>query len=349
MLTEKEILQALSHVQEPELHRDIVSLNMVRNIQIADGNVDFTIVLTTPACPLRDQIQREAMNAVKKLPEVKTVSVRLDASVPSDLRIAGQLNLPVKSTIAIASGKGGVGKTTVAVNLAVALAQAGAQVGLLDADIYGPNIPTMMGVNARPQINRAEKIIPLQAFGVKVMSMGLLVTPEQAMIWRGPMLHSALRQFLSDVDWGALDYLIIDLPPGTGDAQLTLAQSVPLTGAIIVATPQDVALADVIRGIAMFEKLEVPVLGVVENMSYFICPHCGERTDIFAHGGAQRLAEKMHVPFLGEIALDPKIRLGGDNGLPIMVTEPDSPQSQAFKRFAEQVAAGISVMNVRAA
>jgi ATP-binding protein involved in chromosome partitioning len=218
---------------------------------------------------------------------------------------------------------------------------------LMDADIYGPNIPIMMGVNEQPKA-LGERIIPLQAHGVKLMSMGFLVPPEQAVIWRGPMLHSAIRQFLSDVEWGDLDYLVIDLPPGTGDAQLTLAQSVPLTGGLVVATPQDVALADVIKGITMFHKLEVPVIGVVENMSYFLCPHCGERTEIFAHGGAQKMAEKLDVPFLGEIPLDVAIRVGGDTGKPVTVTHPDSPYAQAFQKLARSVAAAVSVMNVNA-
>ncbi|HEY6042136.1 MAG TPA: Mrp/NBP35 family ATP-binding protein [Anaerolineae bacterium] len=276
------------------------------------------------------------------------MNIKWDANIPTDARISGRLNMPVKSTIAVASGKGGVGKSTVAVNLAISLAAMGTRVGLVDADIYGPNIPVMMGVNKMPMAH-GEKIIPLEAYGVKLMSMGFLVKPEQAMIWRGPMLHSAIRQFLSDVEWGELDYMVIDLPPGTGDAQLTLAQSVPLTGAVIVATPQDVALADVVRGVSMFKKLEVPVLGVIENMSYFLCPHCGERTDIFDHGGARQMAEKMEVPFIGEIPLDVKIRVGGDTGLPVSATEPDSPLGQAFKQVAQKVAAAISVQTVNAA
>jgi ATP-binding protein involved in chromosome partitioning len=340
-------MEALSHVQEPELHRDLVTLKMIKDIQIHNDAVGFTVVLTTPACPLRGQIESEAKAAVAAL-GAKQVNIKWDANVPSDARISGKLNIPVRSTIAVASGKGGVGKTTVAVNLAVALAQAGAKVGLMDADVYGPNIPIMMGVTGQPQAEN-EKIIPLEAHGVKLMSMGFLVSPDQAVIWRGPMLHSAVRQFLSDVNWGPLDYLVIDLPPGTGDVQLTLVQSVPLTGGVIVATPQDVALADVVRGVTMFRKMEVPVLGVVENMSYFICPHCGERTDIFAHGGAQKMAQKYEVPFLGEIPLDAAIRIGGDTGKPITVAQPNSPHAIAFRKFAEKVAAGVSVLNANAA
>jgi ATP-binding protein involved in chromosome partitioning len=348
MITEQLVLNALSRVDEPELHRDLVSLKMIKDISIQNDAVNFTVVLTTPACPLRSQIEAEAKAAVAAL-GARQVNIKWDANVPTDARISGKLNIPVKSTIAVASGKGGVGKTTVSVNLAVALAQSGAKVGLMDADIYGPNIPIMMGINAQPRATQDQRIIPLEAYGVKLMSMGFLVPPEQAVIWRGPMLHSAIRQFLSDVDWGELDYLVIDLPPGTGDAQLTLAQSVPLTGGVVVATPQDVALADVIKGIAMFQKLEVPVIGVVEYMSYFLCPHCGERTDIFAHGGAAKMAAKYHVPFLTEIPLDVAIREGGDIGRPITAIKPDSPIAQAFKKLAQAVAAAVSVMNVQAA
>ncbi|MCL4489806.1 MAG: iron-sulfur cluster carrier protein ApbC [Chloroflexi bacterium] len=347
MITEEQVMGVLSHVQEPELHRDLVSLKMIKDVKVLDDSVNFTIVLTTPACPLRSQIESEAKAAVAGL-GAKTVNIKWDANVPSDQRISGKLNIPVKSTVAVASGKGGVGKTTVSVNLAVALAQMGAQVGLMDADIYGPNIPIMMGVSEQPRAHD-QRIQPLVAYGVKLMSMGFLVPAEQAVIWRGPMLHSAIRQFLSDVDWGNLDYLVIDLPPGTGDAQLTLTQSVPLTGGVIVATPQDVALADVVKGIAMFQKLEVPLIGVVENMSYFLCPHCGERTDIFAHGGAKRMAEKHGAPFLGEIPLDVAIRAGGDTGKPITAAQPDSPYAEAFRNLARQVAAQVSVMNVQAA
>lgn len=346
MITEQQVLNALSQVQEPELHRDLVTLKMVRDIKIQNDAVNFTIVLTTPACPLRNQIEAEAKAAVAKI-GAKQITIKWDANVPSDARITGKLNIPVKSTIAVASGKGGVGKTTVSVNLAVALAQMGARVGLMDADIYGPNIPIMMGVNEQPR-SRDEKILPLEAYGVKLMSMGFLVPPEQAVIWRGPMLHSAVRQFLTDVDWGDLDYLVIDLPPGTGDVQISLTQSVPLTGGVVIATPQDVALADVVKGITMFRRLEVPVLGVVENMSYFLCPHCNERTDIFAHGGAKKMAGEFGVPFLGEIPLDVAIRVGGDSGKPVTAVAPNSPYAQAFQNIARQVAAAVSVLNANA-
>ncbi|MCI0478711.1 MAG: Mrp/NBP35 family ATP-binding protein, partial [Anaerolineales bacterium] len=303
--------------------------------------------LTTPACPLRNQIEAEARAAVVKI-GAKQVNIKFDANVPSDQRISSQIKIPVKSTIAVASGKGGVGKTTVAVNLAIALAQSGARVGLMDADVYGPNIPIMLGVNKPPEMI-GERIVPLEAYGVKTMSMGFLVPPDQAIIWRGPMLHNAIRQFLTDVEWGELDYLVIDLPPGTGDVQISLAQSVPLTGGVVVATPQDVALADVVKGITMFRRLEVPVLGVVENMSYFVCPHCNQRTDIFAHGGAQKMAEQLGVPFLAAIPLDVAIRAGGDSGKPVAALHPDSPYALPFKTLAQAVAAAVSVLNANAA
>jgi len=347
MITEQQVLNALSQVQEPELHRDLVSLKMIKDIQIENDAVHFTIVLTTPACPLRNQIEAEARAAVMRL-GASQVTIKFDANVPSDQRISQQINLPVKATIAVASGKGGVGKTTIAVNLAIALAQSGARVGLMDADIYGPNVPIMVGINQPPR-TMGERILPLEAYGVKLMSMGFLVPPDQAVIWRGPMLHNAIRQFLTDVEWGELDYLIIDLPPGTGDVQISLAQSVPLTGGVVVATPQEVALADVVKGITMFRRLDVPVLGVVENMSYFICPHCNQRTEIFAHGGAEQLAQELGVPFLAAIPLDVAIRMGGDSGKPVAALNPDSPYALPFKTLAQGVAAAISVLNTRPA
>ncbi|MBM3131126.1 MAG: Mrp/NBP35 family ATP-binding protein [Chloroflexi bacterium] len=347
MITEQQVLNALSQVQEPELHRDLVTLKMIKDVQIQNDAVSFTIVLTTPACPLRNQIEAEARAAVVKI-GAQHVNIKFDANVPGDRRISSQINLPVKATIAVASGKGGVGKTTVAVNLAIALAHSGARVGLMDADVYGPNIPIMMGINQPPEMI-GERIVPLEAYGVKLMSMGFLVPPDQAIIWRGPMLHNAVRQFLTEVEWGELDYLVIDLPPGTGDVQISLTQSVPLTGGVVVATPQDVALADVVKGITMFRRLEVPVLGVVENMSYFVCPHCNQRTDIFSHGGAQKMAEEHQVPFLAAIPFDVAIRAGGDSGKPVAALNADSPYALPFKMLAQRVAAAISVLNARAA
>ncbi len=335
------VMIALGTVQEPELHRDLVSLNMIHNLEITDGAVKFEIMLTTPACPLKGKIEAEARQAVSAIPGVKSVEIKLDANVPTDGRPRGLMQLPVKNAVAVASGKGGVGKSTVAVNLAVSLAQSGAKVGLLDADIYGPNVPTMMGVDQLPPM-RSQKIIPAETYGVKMMSIGFLVPPGKALIWRGPMLHSAIRQFLSDVDWGELDYLIIDLPPGTGDAQLSLAQSIPLSGGVIVTLPQAVSLEDASRGMQMFRELNVPILGVVENMSYMEMPD-GTRVDVFGQGGGEAMAKTEDVPFLGAIPLDPAVRVGGDEGKPIVVTNPESASGKALKSIAELLAARLSV------
>lgn len=340
-VNEKIVLAALSQVQEPELHRDLVSLNMIRDLKIEGKKVSFTVMLTTPACPLRSQIEREAREAVAALPGVEEVEVKLDATVPNDGRPRGLLQLPIRNAVAVASGKGGVGKSTVAVNVAVVLAKSGARVGLLDADIYGPNIPTMMGVTRLPPATE-KKLIPAQAYGVKLMSIGFLVKPDQPLIWRGPMLHSAIRQFLSDVEWGELDYLIVDLPPGTGDAALSLVQSMPLSGGIIVTLPQQVSLDDARRGLEMFRQLNVPVFGVVENMSYLELPD-GTRMDIFGSGGGERLARQAGVPFIGSIPIDPTVREGGDNGVPVVVSRPDSPVARALEMIAEEIAAKISV------
>lgn len=345
-VTEAQVLAALSQVQEPELHKDLVTLNMVRDVKVEDGKVAFTIVLTTPACPLRRDIQETAEAAVRAIPGVEEVAVKLDASVPQDRRISGMLDIRVSNAIAVGSGKGGVGKSTVAVNLAVGLAQEGARVGLLDADVYGPNVPLMMGAHERPRSLDGEKILPLERFNVKLMSMGFLVDEKTPVIWRGPMIHGAIRQFLSDVDWGTLDYLVVDLPPGTGDASLSLAQSIPLTGAVLVTTPQAVSVADVVKGVVMFQHLNVPVLGVVENMSYFVCSHCGERTDIFGSGGGRRVSGEMRVPFLGEVPVDPQVRVGGDEGEPVVVAAPHSPAGQALRQIARQLAARVSVQNM---
>jgi ATP-binding protein involved in chromosome partitioning len=332
-VTREQVLKALGTVMEPELHRDLVSLNMIHDLVVEDGTVKFAILLTTPACPLKERIEEEAKAAVGRVPGVKEVQVKLDSSVPVDRRISGKLSIPVRNTIAVSSGKGGVGKSTVAVNLAVALAQTGACVGLLDADILGPNLPMMMGVQRLPP-PREDKIVPVTVLGVELMSMGFLVPPSEPLVWRGPMLHSAIRQLLTDVAWGDLDYMVIDLPPGTGDAQLSLAQSVPLTGCVIVTQPQKVALADARKGLAMFAKLDVPILGVVENMS-------GE---FFGEGGGRALAQEYGVPFLGQVPLDPNVRIDGDQGTPTVVASSDSPAAQAFKEIATQVAARISVL-----
>ncbi len=335
-VTEEMVLAALSKVQEPELHKDLVTLNMVKNIAIDDGNVSFTVTLTTPACPLKSQIEGEASAAVAKIPGVKQVRVAFDAQVRSDNRIAGKMRVPIKNIIAVASGKGGVGKTTVAANLAVALAQMGARVGILDADIYGPNVPMVMGVADMPE-PQGNKMIPATVNGVEVMSIGFLVPPGEALIWRGPMLHKAIEQLLGDVAWSDLDYLIVDMPPGTGDAQLSLTQLVPLTGGIIVTTPQNVALSDALRGLTAFTRMEVPVLGIVENMA-------GE---VFGVGGGEQAATQLGVPFLGRIYLDSMIREGGDAGKPTVADQPDSEQAAAFRNIAQQIAAQVSVMNAQ--
>ncbi len=339
-ITEKDVLAALSKVQEPELHRDLVSLDMIKDIRIDGDQVAFTIVLTTPACPLRGQMEREAEAAVLALPGVEQVKINFDANVRRDNRITGRLNIPIKNIVAVASGKGGVGKSTVAVNLAVALAQQGAKTGILDADIYGPNIPTMLGLTAddlpAPQDG---KLVPPLSYGVEVMSMGFLIPKGQAVIWRGPMLHGAIRQLFTDVAWGELDYLIVDMPPGTGDATLTLAQSVPVTGGIIVSTPQAVALEDAEKGLVAFQKLQVPLLGIIENMA-------GE---IFGEGGGERAAQRLHVPFLGRVYLDKAIREGGDAGRPIVAVAPENPQAKAFHALAMAVAARVSVVSFQSA
>ncbi|MEN6408811.1 MAG: Mrp/NBP35 family ATP-binding protein [Anaerolineaceae bacterium] len=340
-ITREAVLAALSKVQEPELHQDLVSLNMIQDLKIDGDQVSFSIMLTTPACPLRTRIENEARAAVTAVPGVKQVSVKLTSNVPADGRSRGLLNLPVRNAVAVASGKGGVGKSTVSVNLAVALAQSGAKVGLLDADIYGPNVPTMMGVdNLPPQKNG--KISPAETYGVKMMSIGFLVKPGQPLIWRGPMLHSAIRQFLSDVDWGELDYLIIDLPPGTGDAQLSLAQSIELSGVVMVTLPQLVSLEDASRSLAMFREMNVPLLGVVENMSYLITPD-GSRMEVFGKGGGEELAKMGNIPVIGKIPMDTLVPAGGDQGKPVVVSAPDSPAGKVLRQIAETVAASLSV------
>lgn len=344
MIEEKAVMAALSKVQEPELHKDLVTLNMIQDLEIKGDKVGFTIMLTTPACPLKNQIEREARAAVASVPGVSSVDIKFDSNVPSDGRQRGLLELPIRNAIAVASGKGGVGKSTVAVNVAVALAESGARVGLLDADIYGPNVPTMMGVNHLPP-PRDGKLYPAEAYGVKLMSIGFLVKPEQPLIWRGPMLHSAIRQFLTDVVWGELDYLVVDLPPGTGDAGLSLAQSMPLSGGVIVTLPQQVSLDDARRGLEMFRQLNVPIFGVVENMSYLELPD-GTRMDVFGSGGGERLAKEAGVPYIGAIPMDPSVREGGDKGVPVVVSHPDSAVSLALQNITKDLAAKISVAAV---
>ncbi len=336
-VTEETVLRALSTVMEPELHRDLVSLNMIRNLKISGNDVAFTIMLTTPACPLRGKMEHDARAALAAVPGMGQVSIQWDSSVPADRRIGEQIGQNFRNTIAVSSGKGGVGKTTIAVNLAIALAMEGARVGLLDADILGPNVPMMMGRQEMPP-PRNRKMVPAENFGVKFISMAFLVKPDQPLIWRGPMLHSAIRQLLTDVDWGELDYLVVDLPPGTGDAQLTLAQVVPLSGAIVVTQPMQVAAADAVRGLKTFEKLDVPIIGVIENMS-------GE---FFGTGAGQQLAATYNTPFLGAVPLDANVRIGGDSGAPIVVAYPDSTAALALRQIARAVAARVSVLTLEA-
>ena len=343
-LSESTILDTLRTVQDPDLHRDIVSLGFVKEIKIDGGAVRFKVELTTPACPVKDQLHAECVQKVSALAGVKSVDVEMTANVRGG-RAGEGVTLPnVKNIVAVASGKGGVGKSTTAINLALALKRAGAAVGLLDADVYGPSMAMMFGLTDRPQVNERKKLEPLQGFGIKVMSMGSLSDPDKPVIWRGPMVHGLLQQFLRDTDWGDLDYLVIDLPPGTGDAQLSISQLVPIAGAVIVTTPQDISLLDARKGLRMFQQMKVPVLGIVENMSYFICSNCQHRHEIFRSGGGKRAAGELGVPFLGEVPIDPEVVLGGDEGSPIVARNPASPAAKAYIDVAGQVAAKLSIL-----
>jgi ATP-binding protein involved in chromosome partitioning len=349
---DQEVLDALRVVRDPDLHRDIVSLGFVQNLKIDHrGTVAFEINLTTPACPVKDELRDQARMAVARLPWVTEVQVKMTANtaVARGQGSATPLIPNVKNVIAVASGKGGVGKSTTSVNLAVALSQTGARVGLLDADIYGPNVPLMMGIKDKPEIAGTNGAIePVVRFGIKLVSIGFFLDESKPVIWRGPMVHGAIQQFLRDFDWGELDYLVIDLPPGTGDAPLSLSQLIPLSGVVIVTTPQDVALQDVAKGMAMFKQLEVPVIGVIENMSYFICPNCDAKHELFGRGGGERIANAFDVPFLGQIPLQPNVRLGGDQGQPVVIADPDSPAATALMSVAGEVARHVSVLAFQA-
>ncbi|MGH2562422.1 MAG: Mrp/NBP35 family ATP-binding protein [Thermomicrobiales bacterium] len=343
-LTKEVIIDALRPVNDPEIGQGLVELGMIPDVEIDGRNVRVNVELTTPACPLRGKIESDIREALETFPDIGEVTFKWSSRVRSSGagRSDAQPIKGVKNTIAVASGKGGVGKSTVAANIAVALARAGASVGLLDADVYGPSVPLMMGAHDKPQM-RNNRIVPLDAHGVKLMSIGFILDPQKALIWRGPLVAQLIRQFVNDVDWGELDYLIIDLPPGTGDVQLTLVQTIPISGAVIVTTPQDVALADAIKGLRMFEEVKTPILGIVENMSGFLCPSCGETHDIFGAGGGKRVAEQNNVELLGQVPIEPRVVAGGDTGVPVVASAPDSATGKAFQHAAERVAGRLSV------
>ena len=344
MATEAEVLKALSGIQDPDLGKDIVSLGFIKELAIAGGNVSFTIELTTPACPVREMFRSEAERLVGALPGVERVSVKMTSSVKHGGGAPRKIPLPdIGNVVIVASGKGGVGKSTTTANLAVALARTGATVGIVDLDVYGPSIPLIMGIKSEPEV-RNERVVPVEAHGIKVVSMGFFIPPGEAVIWRGPLLHSAVEQFMSNVEWGKLDYLIADFPPGTGDVQLSMGQLVSATGAVVVSTPQDLALDVARRAVAMFERLGTPILGVVENMSYHECPKCGHREGIFGSGGAARAAEWWKVPVLARIPLSGPVRECGDAGVPIVAARPDSPQARAYAEAASALAARVSTI-----
>ncbi|MGI8467580.1 MAG: Mrp/NBP35 family ATP-binding protein [Pyrinomonadaceae bacterium] len=343
-LNEQSVLDALKNIVDPDLRKDIVTLGFVKDLEINNGEVSFRIVLTTPACPVKEAFETEAKQLVGAIECVSNVKVIMDAVVPKGRGVANNVAVPgVKNIVAVSSGKGGVGKSTVAVNLAVSLALDGAKVGLMDADVYGPNVPLMLGASLKQPEVFQNQIVPIEAHGVKMISMANLAPPDKPMVLRGPMLHGIVRQFLSDVAWGELDYLIVDMPPGTGDVQLSLAQLVPVQGAVLVTTPQKVSLADVLRAMKMFEMVNVPILGLVENMSYFVAPDTGNRYDIFGAGGGADFADEYGIPFLGEVPLGIEVRESGDKGVPVVISNPDSPQAKAFRKVAEEVARQVSI------
>jgi ATP-binding protein involved in chromosome partitioning len=338
------VLNALRVVIDPDLRKDIVSLGFVKDLTLTDGRAAFTIELTTPACPVKDQMRDQAVAAVRALPGVADVQVQFTAKVRSASVGASQPALPgVKNVIAVGAGKGGVGKTTVAVNLALSLARCGSRVGILDGDIYGPNVPIMLGLTNMQLATDGKRIVPAEKYGVQVISIGFLTNDDAPIIWRGPMLHQAIQQFFREVAWKDLDYLIIDMPPGTGDVALSLSQTVPVVGSIVVTTPQQVSLADSRRAVRMYQKLNIPTIGIVENMSYYACPNCHHEADLFGHGGGETLASDMGVPFLGRLPIYQPIREGGDTGVPLVVSEPASSAARAFLTVAERTAAQVSI------
>src|SRR3954447_10326735 len=343
-LQQDAVLDALKVVRDPDLNRDIVSLGFIKELVIRDGDVAFTIELTTPACPVKDQMRDQARAAVLQLAGVSRVDVKLSARVREAVAGEGgrQPVAGVKNVIAVGAGKGGVGKTTLSVNLAIALAKAGSRVGMIDADIYGPNVPLMLGMKTQLTTD-GQKILPAEKYGLQVISMGFMTADDAPIIWRGPMLHGALQQFFREVAWKNLDYLVVDLPPGTGDVSLSLSQTVPVAGAIVVTTPQQVSLADSRRAVAMYKKLNIPPLGIIENMSYHVCTSCGHESEIFGHGGGERMAAELGIPFVGRVPISQPIREGGDSGVPLMISEPESPAARAFMTAAERTAAQVSI------
>ena len=345
--TREQVLDALRAVQDPDLRKDIVTLGFVKEVKIDGGDVRFTIELTTPACPVKDQLKAEAEERVRAIPGVTAAAATMTADVRARGGFGKQSIPGIRNIVAVGAGKGGVGKSTTAVNLALALRETGARVGLMDTDVYGPNVPQMLGIVGQPEVSDDKKMIPPEGHGLKAISMGMLVPADQPIIWRGPMLHGAVQQFMRDVAWGELDYLVVDLPPGTGDVALSMAQSVPMAGAVLVTTPQDVSVSDVRKAVGMFRQLNIPILGVMENMSGFVCGHCGERTEIFGQGGGKRLATDMGITFLGDVPIDARVRSGGDEGKPILIAAPDSPVAESFRRVAKQVAAQISIQAMR--
>jgi ATP-binding protein involved in chromosome partitioning len=340
--TEDQVLAELRKVQDPDLRKDIVTLGFIRNLKIEGSAVRFDLNLTTPACPVKDQMRDQAIALVKSIPGIETVDIHMTSEVRQAPALDRTALKSVRNIIAVGSGKGGVGKSTIAVNIAASLGAAGARVGLLDGDIYGPTTPIMLGIETPPK-SVGTRITPQTAAGLKFMSMGLLVKTDQPLIWRGPMATKALQQCLFDVDWGELDYLVIDLPPGTGDVHLTLAQAIPLTGAVIVSTPQDVGLRISMKTLRMFQQTRIPILGIVENMSYYICPHCDSKDYIFGHGGGSRAAAELGIPFLGEVPLDLAIRTQSDAGAPIVIAQPEAASSKMLREIAEKVAAQVSI------
>jgi ATP-binding protein involved in chromosome partitioning len=347
-VTEAAVLDALRAVRDPDLNRDIVSLRFVKNLRIEGGRVAFSIELTTPACPVKDQMREQARAAVERIPGVTAVDIEMTAQVRSTMVAdLGKAPVPgVKNIIAVGAGKGGVGKTTVAVNLAIALSQFGSRVAMIDGDVYGPNVPLMLGIQTQLTTD-GQKIIPAEKHGIQVISMGFMTSEDAPVIWRGPMLHGAIQQFFREVRWNNLDYLIVDMPPGTGDVALSLSQTVPVAGSIVVTTPQTVSVADTRRAVAMYQKLNIPTLGLVENMSHFVCPSCSHESDIFGKGGGENLAGEMNVPFLGRIPIHQPIRVGGDTGVPITIGEPNSVAAKAFRAAAERLAAQLSIVSYK--